>query len=56
MRTEIRINFGRRAERFAMRPPEEDATINILEGSVRAGKTFCLHPKRSMVGLQGRWA
>jgi hypothetical protein len=30
---------------FAMRPPEEDWPINILEGAVRSGKTWCLHPK-----------
>lgn len=41
----VRFNFGRRAERFAMRPPEEDCPINILEGAVRSGKTWCLHPK-----------
>src|SRR5207302_8603213 len=40
-----RFNFGPRAERFAMRPPEQDWTINILEGAVRSGKTWCLHPK-----------
>ena len=41
----MRINYGRRAERFAMRPPEKDRPINILEGAVRSGKTWCLHPK-----------
>src|SRR5579862_8434035 len=40
-----RFNFGPRAERFAMRPPEQDCPINILEGAVRSGKTWCLHPK-----------
>ncbi|MGC2607798.1 MAG: PBSX family phage terminase large subunit [Silvibacterium sp.] len=40
-----RINYGSRAERFAMRPPEKDRPINILEGAVRSGKTWCLHPK-----------
>ena len=40
-----RFNFGARAERFAMRPPEQDWPINILEGAVRSGKTWCLHPK-----------
>src|SRR5207253_6627632 len=40
-----RFNFGPRAERFAMRPPEQDWPINILEGAVRSGKTWCLHPK-----------
>ena len=39
------FNFGRKAERFAMRPPESDSPINILEGAVRSGKTWCLHPK-----------
>jgi len=39
------FNFGPRAERFAMRPPKEDRSINILEGAVRSGKTWCLHPK-----------
>lgn len=28
-----------------MRPPEDDWPINILEGAVRSGKTWCLHPK-----------
>jgi PBSX family phage terminase large subunit len=39
------LNFGPKAERFAMRPPELDRPINILEGAVRSGKTWCLHPK-----------
>lgn len=39
------FNFGRRAKRFAMRPPELDKPINILQGAVRSGKTWCLHPK-----------
>jgi hypothetical protein len=39
------FNFGSLAERFAMRPPEKDCPINILEGAVRSGKTWCLHPK-----------
>jgi PBSX family phage terminase large subunit len=28
-----------------MRPPEADWPINLLEGAVRSGKTWCLHPK-----------
>jgi len=28
-----------------MRPTEDDWPINILEGAVRSGKTWCLHPK-----------
>lgn len=39
------FNFGLRAERSAMRPPEKDWPINILEGAVRSGKTWSLHPK-----------
>src|SRR5947207_7405278 len=39
------FNCGPRAERFAMRPPVQDWTINILHGAVRSGKTWCLHPK-----------
>ncbi len=39
------LNFGRKAERFALRPPEKDYPINILEGAVRSGKTWSLHPK-----------
>jgi PBSX family phage terminase large subunit len=41
----IDLNFGTRAEPFAVRPPEQDCPINILEGAVRSGKTWCLHPK-----------
>lgn len=39
------LNYGPRAEQFAMCPPEEDLPINILEGAVRSGKTWSLHPK-----------
>jgi PBSX family phage terminase large subunit len=39
------FNFGPKAGRFALRPPEKDSPINILEGAVRSGKTWCLHPK-----------
>jgi PBSX family phage terminase large subunit len=41
----VTLNFGPRAKRFAMRPPELDWLINILEGAVRSGKTWSLHPK-----------
>lgn len=44
-RTMPTLNFGPKAERFAMRPPERDKPLNILEGAVRSGKTWCLHPK-----------
>jgi PBSX family phage terminase large subunit len=40
-----KFNFGLRVERFAMRPPRDDWPINILEGAVRSGKTWSLHPK-----------
>ena len=39
------FNFGPRAKLFALRPPEQDWPINLLEGAVRSGKTWCLHPK-----------
>jgi PBSX family phage terminase large subunit len=37
--------YGPRMEKFAMRPPELDAKINVLVGSVRSGKTWGLHSK-----------
>ncbi len=40
-----RLNFGPRLKRFAYQPLELDSRINILEGSVRSGKTWALHPK-----------
>jgi PBSX family phage terminase large subunit len=39
------LNFGRRLERFAMRPIEQDKKINLLVGSVRSGKTWSCIPK-----------
>lgn len=41
----MRLNYGPRLKRFAMRPPELDAKINLPIGSVRSGKTWSLHPK-----------
>lgn len=41
----MELNYGPRAERFAMRPPERDWPFSILTGAVRSGKTWCLHPK-----------
>lgn len=40
-----KLNYGPRMEKFAMRPPELDAKINGLVGSVRSGKTWGLHSK-----------
>ena len=40
-----KLNYGPRMEKFAMRPPELDAKINGLIGSVRSGKTWGLHSK-----------
>jgi len=40
-----KLTYGPRMERFAMRPPELDAKINVLVGSVRSGKTWGLHSK-----------
>jgi len=39
------LNFGERLRRFAYRPIELDARINLLDGAVRSGKTWALHPK-----------
>ena len=39
------LNFGPRLKEFAYRPLELDRRINLLEGSVRSGKTWALHPK-----------
>ena len=39
------LNYGWRVHEFATRPLEEDKRINILDGSVRSGKTWALHPK-----------
>jgi len=40
-----KLNYGKRPERFALRPPEQDKKINLLVGSVRSGKTWALHSK-----------
>jgi PBSX family phage terminase large subunit len=39
------LKYGKRMEKFAMRPPEADAKLNVLVGSVRSGKTWGLHSK-----------
>ena len=39
------LNYGPRLKKFAYRPLELDLRINLLEGSVRSGKTWALHPK-----------
>lgn len=38
-------SFGPRLERFALQPLEDDRPINILDGSIRSGKTWALLPK-----------
>lgn len=40
-----KLNYGWRVHDFAYRPLSEDRRINVLEGSVRSGKTWTLHPK-----------
>jgi hypothetical protein len=40
-----KLNYGWRVHDFALRPLEEDRRLNILDGSVRSGKTWALHPK-----------
>lgn len=37
--------YGAKAQRFIKTPPERQERINILHGSVRAQKTWTLHPK-----------
>lgn len=39
------LNYGPKLHKFAFRPPEKDKPLTILEGSVRSGKTWSLHPK-----------
>jgi len=41
----ILLQFGEKAYNFLTQPIEKDARINILEGSVRSGKTVCMIPK-----------
>ena len=37
--------FGDKALNFILKPVKEDSRLNILEGSVRSGKTICMIPK-----------
>jgi len=37
--------FGKKAHRFAFRPPEQDARYNILTGAIRSSKTISMIPK-----------
>ena len=39
------LNYGPRLKRFAYRPLENDRFINLLDGSVRSGKTVSMWPK-----------
>jgi PBSX family phage terminase large subunit len=41
----MKLNYGPRLERWALRPPELDKKISLLVGSVRSGKTWALHAK-----------
>lgn len=41
--------FGAKAARFIRRSPNEDATLNVLEGSIRSGKTWGIDAK--LIGL-----
>lgn len=41
--------FGEKAYNFIATPVAQDARINILEGSVRSGKTVCMIPKLLML-------
>ncbi len=41
--------FGAKAARFIRRSPNEDATLNVLEGAIRSSKTWAINAK--LVGL-----
>ena len=41
----LKPNYGPRVIDFAYRKLHEDKRLNILDGSVRSGKTWALHPK-----------
>ncbi len=41
----MKLNYGPRLKQFAYRPLERDSFINLLDGSVRSGKTTALLPK-----------
>lgn len=41
----MNLNFGKRLNDFAYRDPRHDRMLSILDGAVRSGKTWALHPK-----------
>jgi len=41
----LRLNYGPRLKQLAYKPLELDSRLNILEGTVRSGKTWALQPK-----------
>ncbi len=45
--------FGEKSYEFIMRPWQEDARINILEGAVRSSKTVTLMPKIIILSQEG---
>lgn len=47
--------FGYKAARFINRPPEEDALINILTGSIRSAKTWGVNAKLLRLLSTGFW-
>ena len=47
--------FGEKATAFISRPPEEDALINILSGSIRSGKTWASNAKLLYILSRGFW-
>lgn len=47
--------FGAKAARFIMRPPEQDALLNILVGAVGSAKTWTLNAKLIKLLADGFW-
>lgn len=41
----MKLRYGPKLRRFALRPLEQDRFINLLDGAVRSGKTTALLPK-----------
>ena len=43
--SKLPLKYGNRVRTFAFQEMEKDRRVNILDGSVRSGKTWALHPK-----------
>jgi len=47
--------FGYKSGRFIKRPPEQDATLNLLDGATGAAKTWAINAKLISLLAQGYW-